>query len=113
MPITRKLIVLFASAALGVGAIAPAFAQTDTGATGAAASAAKPTKEQRKQARKEARAKKTGPPASECGFPGHATADLAGGESWAAGEKGKQPRLRLTIFLFLFLIPSFLFKLQI
>ncbi|MEI5999844.1 DUF4148 domain-containing protein [Paraburkholderia bengalensis] len=58
MPITRKLIVLFASAALGVGAIAPAFAQTDTGATGAAASAAKPTKEQRKQARKEARAKK-------------------------------------------------------
>jgi hypothetical protein len=57
MHITRKLIVLFASASLSVGAIAPAFAQT-TDATGAAASAAKPTKAQRKQARKEARAKK-------------------------------------------------------
>jgi hypothetical protein len=56
MHITRKLIVLFASASLSIGAIAPAFAQTD--ATGAAASAANPTKAQRKQARKEARAKK-------------------------------------------------------
>ena len=62
MPITRKLIVLFASAALGIGAVGPAFAQNDastgTDAAGAAASAAKPTKAQRKQARKEARAKK-------------------------------------------------------
>jgi len=57
MHITRKLIVLFASASLSVGAIAPAFAQT-TDATDAAASAAKPSKAQRKQARKEARAKK-------------------------------------------------------
>ena len=57
MHITRKLIVLFASASFSVGAIAPAFAQT-TDATDAAASAAKPTKAQRKQARKEARAKK-------------------------------------------------------
>ena len=57
MHIARTLIVLFASASLGVGAVAPAFAQNDTD-TGAAASAAKPTKQQRKQARKEARAKK-------------------------------------------------------
>ncbi|MBP0592288.1 DUF4148 domain-containing protein [Paraburkholderia sp. LEh10] len=65
MHIARKLIVLFASASLGIGAIAPAYAQNtdasggDNAATaGAAASAAKPTKAQRKQARKEARAKK-------------------------------------------------------
>ncbi|ACC73332.1 DUF4148 domain-containing protein [Paraburkholderia phymatum] len=63
MRIARKLIVLLASASLGIGAAAPAFAQnTDasggTDATGAAASAAKPTKQQRKQAHKEARAKK-------------------------------------------------------
>ncbi|MBN3752604.1 DUF4148 domain-containing protein [Paraburkholderia sp. Tr-20389] len=62
MRIARKLIVLLASASLGIGAVAPAFAQNDasggTDATGAAASAAKPTKQQRKQAHKEARAKK-------------------------------------------------------
>ncbi|SIT37576.1 conserved exported hypothetical protein [Paraburkholderia piptadeniae] len=64
MSIARKLIVLFASASLGIGAVGPAFAQNDAAsgtnaaATGAVASAAKPTKEQRKQARKEARAKK-------------------------------------------------------
>ncbi|MEM5434106.1 DUF4148 domain-containing protein [Paraburkholderia diazotrophica] len=63
MHIARKLIVLFASASLGVGAAAPAFAQnTDasgsTDTAGAAASTAKPTKAQRKQARKEARAKR-------------------------------------------------------
>jgi hypothetical protein len=63
MHITRKLIVLFASASLGMGAVAPAFAQndaagSDNAATGAAASTANPTKAQRKQARKEARAKK-------------------------------------------------------
>ena len=62
MHITRKLIVLLASASLSIGAAAPAFAQTDastdTGAAGVAASAAKPTKQQKKQARKEARAKK-------------------------------------------------------
>jgi len=63
MHIARKLIVLFASASLGVGAAAPAFAQNadasgGTDAAGVAASAAKPTKQQRKQARKEARAKK-------------------------------------------------------
>jgi hypothetical protein len=62
MHIARKLIVLLASASLGIGAVAPAFAQndtsTDTGAAGVAASAAKPTKQQKKQARKEARAKK-------------------------------------------------------
>ncbi|MEX3937433.1 DUF4148 domain-containing protein [Paraburkholderia phymatum] len=63
MHIASKLIVLFASASLGVGAAAPAFAQ-NTGASGstdtagAAASAAKPTKAQQKQARKEARAKR-------------------------------------------------------
>jgi hypothetical protein len=44
-----------------------------------------PTRQRHKP--RAARAKKTGPPASECGFPGHATADLAGGESWAAGKK--------------------------
>jgi hypothetical protein len=64
MYLARKLIVLIASASLGIGAIAPAFAQNDTAgadntaATGASASTAKPTKAQRKQARKEARAKK-------------------------------------------------------
>lgn len=62
MHIARKLIVLLASASLGIGAAAPAFAQNDassgTGAAGVAASAAKPTKQQKKQARKEARAKK-------------------------------------------------------
>jgi hypothetical protein len=62
MYIARKLIVLFASASLGIGAMAPAFAQNDMAAGGNAAatgaSAAKPTKAQRKQARKEARAKK-------------------------------------------------------
>ena len=62
MQLTQKLIVLLASAALGIGAAAPAFAQNDTSggtdAAGMAASAAKPTKAQRKQARKEARAKK-------------------------------------------------------
>lgn len=60
MHIARKLIVLFASASLGIGAIAPAFAQNASGAdtAGATASAAKPTKAQRKQARKEARAKR-------------------------------------------------------
>jgi hypothetical protein len=64
MYLARKLIVLIASALLGIGAIAPAFAQSDTAgadntaATGVSASTAKPTKAQRKQARKEARAKK-------------------------------------------------------
>ncbi|MHB9835031.1 DUF4148 domain-containing protein [Paraburkholderia terrae] len=61
MHIARKLIVLLASASLGIGAAAPAFAQNDASGTGAAdvaASAAKPTKQQKKQARKEARAKK-------------------------------------------------------
>ncbi|BCF91884.1 MULTISPECIES: DUF4148 domain-containing protein [Paraburkholderia] len=60
MHIARKLIVLLASASLGIGAAAPAFAQNDAGtdAAGVAASAAKPTKQQKKQARKEARAKK-------------------------------------------------------
>jgi hypothetical protein len=64
MHIARKLIILFASASLVIGEVAPAFAQNDaTGgenaaATGAVASTAKPTKAQRKQARKEARAKK-------------------------------------------------------
>jgi hypothetical protein len=62
MHIARKLIVLLASASLGIGAAAPAFAQNDastgTDAAGVAASAAKPTKQQKKQARKEARAKK-------------------------------------------------------
>ena len=65
MHIARKLIVLLASASLGIGAAAPAFAQntaasggTDATGTGAATTPAKPTKEQRKQARKEARAKK-------------------------------------------------------
>ena len=62
MHIARKLIVLLASASLGIGAAAPAFAQNDastgTGAADVAASAAKPTKQQKKQARKEARAKK-------------------------------------------------------
>lgn len=62
----KKLTILFASAALSLGAMAPALAQTASGATeGAAAttatspaSAAKPTKAERKAARKEARAKK-------------------------------------------------------
>ncbi|MEM5339031.1 DUF4148 domain-containing protein [Paraburkholderia azotifigens] len=59
----RKLIVLLAAASLGIGAAAPAFAQTSdasggTDATGAATTPAKPTKQQKKQARKEARAKK-------------------------------------------------------
>jgi hypothetical protein len=62
MHIARKLIVLFASASLGVGAITPAFAQNDAAggdnAAAMGASTAKPTKAQRKQARKEARAKK-------------------------------------------------------
>jgi type IV secretory pathway VirB6-like protein len=64
MNIARKMIVVFASASLGIGAIAPAFAQTDTtggdtaATTTSAASTAKPTKAQRKQARKEARARK-------------------------------------------------------
>jgi hypothetical protein len=62
MYIARKLIVLFASASLGIGAVAPAFAQNNTAggdnAAATGASAAKPTKAQRKQARQEARAKK-------------------------------------------------------
>jgi hypothetical protein len=62
MQTTRRLIVLFASAALASGGVVPALAHTDAGgaanaATGAAASAAHPTKAQRKQARKEARAR--------------------------------------------------------
>ena len=64
MSIDRKLIVLFASASLTIGVVAPTFAQDNAAsggnaaAMGAVASTAKPTKEQRKQARKEARAKK-------------------------------------------------------
>jgi hypothetical protein len=63
MHIAKKLIVLLATASLGIGAAAPAFAQnTDasggTDATGTTTAPAKPTKEQKKQARKEARAKK-------------------------------------------------------
>jgi hypothetical protein len=63
MSIVRQLVVAFAAASLGIGAVAPTFAQNDaTGsnavAPGVAASTAKPTKAQRKQARKEARAKK-------------------------------------------------------
>jgi hypothetical protein len=64
MSIPRQLMVLFASASLGIGAVAPTFAQNNAGgasnsaATGVVASSAKPTKAQRKQARKEARAKK-------------------------------------------------------
>ncbi|MFM0304795.1 DUF4148 domain-containing protein [Paraburkholderia sediminicola] len=62
MQTTRRLIVLFASAALASGALVPVLAQTEGGgganaATGATASAANLTKAQRKQARKEARAK--------------------------------------------------------
>jgi hypothetical protein len=62
MQIARKLIVLFATASLGAGLVAPAFAQNDAAggdnAAAMSASSAKPTKAQRKQARKEARAKK-------------------------------------------------------
>ena len=57
MYIARKLIVFLTSITLGLGAVAPAFAQTDA-AAGAIASSPTPTKQQRKEARKEARAKK-------------------------------------------------------
>ena len=57
MHILRKLNVLLVSTSLGIGAVGPAFAQTDA-AAGAMASSPAPTKAQRKQARKEARAKK-------------------------------------------------------
>jgi hypothetical protein len=64
MSISRQLVVVFASASLGIGAVAPTFAQNDAAgggsvaAPGVAASTANPTKAQRKQARKEARAKR-------------------------------------------------------
>jgi hypothetical protein len=64
MSIVRQLVILIASASLGIGAVAPTFAQNDAAgggnvaAPGAAASTAKTTKAQRKQARKEARAKR-------------------------------------------------------
>jgi hypothetical protein len=57
MDIVKKLIVFVAFVAFGMGAVAPAFAQTDA-AAGAMASSPTPTKAQAKQARKEARAKK-------------------------------------------------------
>ncbi|MBP0589514.1 DUF4148 domain-containing protein [Paraburkholderia sp. LEh10] len=57
MHIVRKLNLLVVSISLGIGAVGPAFAQTDA-ATGAIASSPTPTKAQRKEARKEARAKK-------------------------------------------------------
>ncbi|MCP3710722.1 DUF4148 domain-containing protein [Paraburkholderia sp. CNPSo 3274] len=64
MPIARQMMVLLASASLGISAVTPTFAQNDASgvanaaAAGVAASSAKPTKAQRKEARKEARAKK-------------------------------------------------------
>jgi type IV secretory pathway VirB6-like protein len=64
MVISRQMVILFTSAALGIGAVTPTLAQNDaSGVSGAAtagmgASSAKPTKAQRKEARKEARAKK-------------------------------------------------------
>lgn len=62
MRIARHMIVLLASASLGVSAVAPAFAQNEASGAGNAvmegASSAKPTKAERKEARKEARAKK-------------------------------------------------------
>ncbi|RKE36447.1 hypothetical protein B0G76_2633 [Paraburkholderia sp. BL23I1N1] len=61
----KQMMILFALASLGVGAVTPASAQNaeasgtnGTAAAKAAASATQPTKAQRKQARKEARAKK-------------------------------------------------------
>lgn len=57
MHIVRTLNVLLLSTSLGIGAVGPAFAQTDAEA-GAMASSPKPTKAQKKEARKEARAKK-------------------------------------------------------
>ncbi|KAA1011444.1 DUF4148 domain-containing protein [Paraburkholderia panacisoli] len=63
MPIARHMMVLLASASLGIGAVTPTLAQNDASGVGNAAalegaSSAKPTKAERKQARKEARAKK-------------------------------------------------------
>jgi hypothetical protein len=57
------MMVLLASASLGISAVTPTLAQNDASGVGNAAalegaSSAKPTKAERKQARKEARAKK-------------------------------------------------------
>ncbi|WP_321926235.1 DUF4148 domain-containing protein [Paraburkholderia guartelaensis] len=63
MRIARHMLVLLASASLGIGAVTPTLAQNEASGAGTAAamegaSTAKPTKAERKQARKEARAKK-------------------------------------------------------
>jgi hypothetical protein len=62
MQVANKLFLFFASASLGLGAVAQSYAQdtkTESDAAAIGASSAEPSKAQRKQAAKEARAKRT------------------------------------------------------